>query len=187
MTTVIAIETPTGVTLGWDTQITHGARRVGGGPKVFVNNGVVVGCSGDVLDHNIIQYANLPDPATADWDIDCYMSRDLLPAILAALNKREAAEKHSSKAQSNSMAIIVVRGRAYMISDDLSWYRVESGHYAIGSGSYFALGALAHGATIPEALAIATSLDVYTGAEHFTSTYDDLVAGRPATRSGGPA
>lgn len=133
MTTVIAIETPTGVTLGWDTQITH-ARRIAGGHKVFVNGGVVVGSSGDVLDGNIIQYANLPDPATAGWDVDKWMSRDLLPAFLAALNAREAIAKDSSKARTNGSAIVVVKGRAYMISSDLSWYRIESGHYAIGSG-----------------------------------------------------
>ena len=74
MTTIIAIEKPGEVTFGWDKQITHGQRRVLGDDKVFTNGGVVFGHSGDVLDGNILRYANLPDPVHAGWDVDRYAS-----------------------------------------------------------------------------------------------------------------
>lgn len=178
MTTIIAIERPDGVIFGWDRQVTHGARRVLGGDKVFTNAGIVFGHSGDVLDGNIIEYADLPKPPKklAGADADRWVTRELIPAIQSTLSGREATSKKESKVSSNGSFLVAVAERIYQVSSDLSWLRSSDGMYAIGSGSDFALGALHAGADIDRALEIATRLDVYTGPDCASSTVRDLVS-----------
>jgi ATP-dependent protease HslVU (ClpYQ) peptidase subunit len=175
MTTVIALERDSKVDLGWDRQVTHGVRRIPGDDKVFVNGGIIFGCSGDVLDSNILRYATLPDPGQSGWDVDRWVTRELIPAIRTALNTAEATTKRDSKVQTGNFALIVVTNRIYMLSSDLSWYRNTDGIYGVGSGSDFAIGAILAGATIDEALTIATKLDVYTGNDHQVATAAELL------------
>ena len=53
------------------------------------------------------------------------------------------------------------------LADDFAVSLDGSGHYSIGSGSSLALGALAHGATLEEALQVAADKDPSTSAPFY--------------------
>lgn len=177
MTTIIAIETDEGITFGWDSRITSGWQVYDGeAPKVFVNNGMIFGVAGALLDASIIRQANLPHPDDAGWDIDKWVTNKLIPAIADALSKRGALTTTSGKVETDSSVIFAVRGRLYDLGHDLSVLRRADGVYAIGSGSTYARGAHSAGATIQKALEIAAHHDTGTGGTLHVHTEKELVA-----------
>lgn len=196
MTTVIAVETPTGVTFGWDSQITYRHRAVHSDMKVFANGGIVFGTSGDVRYGNILRYMDIPDQNTDDTDR--YVTNELIPAMQQALKTADAAKVSDSKIDTDSVALVCVRGRMYDIGSDLSWHRSDDGIYAIGSGANYALGALKSmppiydktsvikpsdpytAATgylgVRRSLEVAAELDLYTGGELHIRTVGEILA-----------
>jgi ATP-dependent protease HslVU (ClpYQ) peptidase subunit len=60
--------------------------------------------------------------------------------------------------------LILIGGEIFEIADDFSVTMDGKGYYGVGSGSDFAIGALSAGATIKEALKIASENDAYTSA-----------------------
>lgn len=189
MTTVIAVETPEGVTFGWDSQITYNHRATYDDIKVFPNGGVVFGVSGDVRYGNILRYMDIPGQKPDDgwWDVDRYVTNELIPAMQKAFKDADAAKISDSKIDTDFTALIYVQGRVYDIASDLSWNRSNDGVYAIGSGARYALGALKSmppiydknsainlsdpdlSATgylgVRRALEVAAELDLYTGGD----------------------
>lgn len=164
MTTIAMIEHEGGVTIGYDSQVTMGWQPADmEQTKVFANNGVVYGVAGDVVDANVLRYADLPAAADAGWDIDRWVVRELLPAIRTALQTAGVLETNSGKVGTGSSVLAVVNGRVYSIGHDTSYVRFTSGIYAIGSGNQYALGAIAAGAHMRQALGIATQFDIGTG------------------------
>lgn len=176
MTTVIAVETPSGVTFGWDSQITYGHRAVHSDMKVFANSGIVFGVSGDVRYANILRYMDIPDRSTDDTDR--YVTNELIPAMQQSLKTADAAKVSDSKIDTDSVALVCVRGRMYDIGSDLSWHRQDDGIYAIGSGANYALGAFKSMVVvgIRRALKAAAELDPYTGGELHVRTVEEILA-----------
>jgi ATP-dependent protease HslVU (ClpYQ) peptidase subunit len=164
MTTILALESEHGVTIGFDSKVSYGWEHADlEQPKVFTNGELVFGCSGALLDANVIKYADLPALAPDNWDIDRWVTNELIPAITEALHNRNVPEYKNGKIETGGTYLAVVRGRVYRIAHDTSWTRHTGKHYAIGSGSEFALGALAAGASVREALDIAQQHDSATG------------------------
>lgn len=163
MTTIVAKETPDGVIFAADTQITTGYQiNEGWLDKVAVNGPIAFGAAGYLRIIQALEYMPLPPTphATTDSAIDRYVTLELLEAI------REACTDEDKMALENSSILIAVRGRVYNVNGcDLSWTRNTSGDYAIGSGSEYALGALAAGATPKQSIKIASRYDVGTGSE----------------------
>lgn len=164
MTTIIFKETPKGVKIGFDSQVTTGWRKGElAYDKVFVNNGVIYGVAGAVRDANILKYGNLPEIPDEEWDVDKWVTTELIPAIMGILQAQGALESQNGQASSDSLLLVAVRGRVYRIGSYFSWLRHPDGLYAIGSGSDYAQGALVAGASVSRSLEIAASLDSYTG------------------------
>ena len=164
MTTIIMKEHEGGVTIGFDAQTSAGYQNYESPvPKVIVNNGVIFGIAGDVLDANIIQYADLPSAEDAGWDVDRWVTNDLIPAVMQALVERHATSFENNKIETGNTILAAVKGRVYQIHGDTSWVRRTDGTYAVGSGSEYALGALRAGVDIREALDIASYHDMGTG------------------------
>ena len=164
MTTIIAIEHDSGVTIGFDSKVSYGWENADlEQPKVFANGEVIFGVCGDVLDANILRYADLPALGTDEWDVDRWVTNKLIPAMTAALKERNASAVSNSKIETGGSTLAVVRGRVYRIASDTAWTRHVDGRYAVGSGYQFALGALAAGASVHQALSVAASLDSGTG------------------------
>lgn len=134
---------------GWDSQVTNygpGRATMSDFQKVFVNNGIVFGVCGSLADAQKLAYAPIPDLDT--WDRDEW--------VTSVLNKK------LKKRLEYSECLISVQGRVYAWSDG-SWVRSDTGVYAAGSGADIAFGAIMAGASIREALEIASEHDPYTG------------------------
>jgi hypothetical protein len=58
--------------------------------------------------------------------------------------------------------LILIGGEIFEIADDFSVSMDGKGYYGVGSGSDLAIGALSAGATMKEALKIASENDAYT-------------------------
>lgn len=176
MTTVIAIETAGGITFGWDSQITTGWHVYDGeAPKVFVNNGMVFGVAGALVDASIIRHADLPSPDDAGWDIDKWVTNVLVPALTKALSERGALTTSNGKIETDSDVTIAIRGRLYSLGSDLCILRRADGVYTIGSGANYARGALSAGAGLQKALEIASQHDMGTGGALHVRTEAELV------------
>lgn len=167
MTTIIFKETKSGnVKVAYDSQVSSGWRKAElGFDKVFVNNGMIFGVAGAVRDANIIKYAPLPSIPDAEWDVDKWVVTTLIPAIAGALSGNYATAFVNQQISTENNILVAVRGRVYKLATDLAMVRYPDSVYAIGSGSDYVYGALAAGASIKNALAVAAELDSFTGQE----------------------
>lgn len=59
--------------------------------------------------------------------------------------------------------VLTAKGQIFMFDDYTKWLAVNEPYHAIGSGSDYALGAMALGATTKEAVKIASKHDSYSG------------------------
>ena len=178
MTTIIAIQSNKWAVAGADTRSTDstGSPVVMATSKIINNSGILIAGAGSVRGCNIMQFQFQPPKPVGD--LDKYMSRRFIPAMRKAFQDGGFDIKQDSQAaEHDSEFIVIVRGNVYLISDDYSWERSRSGVYAIGSGSAFALGALAAlnptskwddplkaETDISQALDIAARYDIYTSA-----------------------
>jgi ATP-dependent protease HslVU (ClpYQ) peptidase subunit len=178
MTTIIAIEHEAGVTIGFDSKVSFGSGSTQmEAEKVFVNNGVVFGVAGAVLDAQILRYADIPDPEQAGWDTDRWVTNTLIPAMTSALHDRNAPTYTSGKIKTDHNALVIVRGWVYEIWSDTSWTRRVDKVYAIGSGSHFARGALSAGGSARLALEVAAKHDKGTGNALTVTNAQELIEG----------
>jgi len=104
--------------------------------KVFIHEGLLVGVAGD-KDNAV---------AFTEW-------------VLAG---RSSDSKPTFKTEGFS-AIIVENGIIHQFNLGCFAHPVELPFWAAGSGADYALGAMAHGASAAEAVAIASTLDINTG------------------------
>jgi ATP-dependent protease HslVU (ClpYQ) peptidase subunit len=170
-------EHETGVTIGFDSQVSMGWQAEDlEQPKVFVNRGIVYGVAGALVDSNTLKYADLPSVAEVDWDVDRWVATRLLPAIRGALQAAGVLEVNNGKIKSGCSILAVVKGRVYNIGHDTAFSRNTKGIYAIGSGSDYALGAMAADATIRQALDIAAAHDMGTGGRLTVTQANELLA-----------
>lgn len=167
MTTIVAVEDETGVTLGWDSLTTAGNSQYSTQrSKVVVNGEVVFAVAGAVSVANVLEFMHVPPVDRADprrWAV-----RVLMPAVRAALAGAGMLEQRSGTSMMPNVLMVVVAGRLFDIGPDFSVDARAARFEAIGSGAQFALGALHAAAGSPAervraALRAATALDAYTG------------------------
>lgn len=168
MTTVVAAETKKKIIFATDSQVTFGARkeRMPKG-KIVKNGDIVFAFAGAVRVKNILEHANLPKtPSSRKWDaIEQWAVKKLVPSMRKALREEEAIEIRDGEANSSSSILVAVNGRLFEVSSDFAVTRNDEGVYSIGSGSSYALGALAAGASPVQAVGIATYFDSYSGGD----------------------
>lgn len=173
VTTVIAVEKPSGVLIGWDSQTSVGSEKydshVESGSKMFVHGSVVYLFTGTVRDKNILKYADLPSPEDDCSDVDRWVTNTLAPAIREALKDMEATQTEKDERLMESALLIVVSGRVYSFAHHFGWARRADGIYTSGSGEQFAKGALKAGVNVGKALLVAASCDRGTGGILYTA------------------
>lgn len=161
MTTIIAVETDAGVQIACDSMASGGDKIDLEQPKVFTNNGVTYGVAGTVLYLNQLRHTELPPPPEDGSNLDHWVTMILVPVL------REAAEAvglpKNDDGEYEAGVLLASHGKVYEINGNLGWVRNTSGRYSIGSGSFFAIGAMSAGASVEEALAIAARHDPSTG------------------------
>ncbi len=146
MTCIVALETPSGVWIGADSQIGEWCRESLAVPKICeAAPGVVFGIAGIWRTANVLRHRWRPDPPAVDADIDEWMF-DAAEDFRRLLNDHGAAKQDNAQQHmpnGNGEAIVVAGGRAYSIGPSFSYYRSSYGYTAIGGGEPFALGSFA--------------------------------------------
>lgn len=172
MTTIIAKETAGEVFIGFDSLCTGYDQFELEQNKVFVNNGVIYGVAGRLLLSTELKHAHLPPAPENAGETDSWMTSTLSPKIRHILN--DIAPRRGTD-DFSMQVLVVANNRVYEISGDTGWHRRVDGLYAVGSGSPYAFGALAHGAPIRAALNIAANTDPYTGGRLTVTTASKLL------------
>jgi ATP-dependent protease HslVU (ClpYQ) peptidase subunit len=165
MTTIVGVVKNGHVIMGADSQVTSGSR-----PnmhpkmqKITNNNGYLIGGSGDSTPCDILQHIFEPPVPTITERKNLYkfMITKFVPAM------RECLEENGYKIDSGDKEsgfdmLFAFDGELFEIDSDFSVLLNGEGIYGIGSGSGIAIGALASGKTVEEALEIAAKNDIYT-------------------------
>lgn len=142
MTCIVALETARGVWIGADRaasdDCTTSTLAVS---KIYTNGPLTLADCGDFRTGQLLQYALDVPEDTLDDDVDRWVAIDLPTAIRHALKRNGWHRKDKGVADATDV-ILAVRGRCYLMQSDYSFIRNASGEYAIGSGTYHALGSL---------------------------------------------
>ena len=171
MTTLIAFQGPDFAILGADSQVTDGDKRIisPSTPKIVKLKKYLLAVSGDCRPGDILTY-NWTPPAFDGTNPVTFMGRKIIPSIIAAFKLQ--GFDYTKEGISYSY-LLAFAGNIFEIGDDLSVTQSEDGLYGVGSGSAYALGALAGQLPnlaksqsakeqILEALAIAAKYDINT-------------------------
>lgn len=163
MTTIVFVETPSGVDVAFDSQVSYGSRKGElAQSKVFKAGEIVYGVAGAVSVANILETLEIRAPSITDIrELELWVTKHLVARIKQALVETGTAEKEYF----SGSILAIVNNRVFEIGSDYSRVRNSSGNYSIGSGSSYALGALQMGANAKEAVKTAAHYDAYTGYE----------------------
>jgi len=173
MTTLLAFQGPDFAILGADSQVTDGDKRIisPSTPKIVKLKKYLLAVSGDCRPGDVLTY-NWTPPAYDGSNPVTFMGRKIIPSIIAAFKLQGFDYTKDGISYSYLLAFA---GNVFEIGDDLSVTQSADGLYGVGSGSAYALGALAgqlpnlanpEWATdrILEALAISAKYDINTAA-----------------------
>lgn len=160
---------------GWDSQVSGPYDFEVDGSKVFSNNGVVFGVAGALRLANVLEYMDIPEPPMKSDAINRYVVKTLCDAIRNECRYVDLSSNSEGQAGVEGSVLVSVRGRVYDIGSDFSACRNRSKTYGIGSGSAFALGALAAGADPLTALKIAAKMDTGTGGRLYVKTESEVL------------
>lgn len=169
MTTIAAKVLSTGkVHVAWDSQATSGNTASFKVNKVAkINDQFLVGGSGHLRYLNIVQRATVDkvhpfDLSQPDFDAEAWLIDRLVPAWGKALSK--AMENNPSDEDPYGRCLVVIASRIFEVGVDFSV--ADMGDYAaVGSGGVFALAAMHLGKSAPQAVQVASELDLFTGGE----------------------
>jgi ATP-dependent protease HslVU (ClpYQ) peptidase subunit len=141
MTTVIGYQGQGFVWLAADSQITDGDKRVlsPSTPKIIKLKKYLLAVSGDCRPGDVLTY-NWTPPAYDGTDPVRFMGKKIIPSIIAAF---KAQGFDYTKEGVSYSYLLAFDANLFEIGDDLSISQSSDGLYGIGSGSAYALGALA--------------------------------------------
>ena len=166
MTTLIAFQGANYAILGADSQITDGDRRIisPSTPKIVKLNKYLLGIAGDVRPGDLLAF-NWKPPAYDGTDPVKFMGRKIIPSIIAVF---KANGYDYAKEGANYSYLLAFAGNVFEIANELSISQSADNLYGVGSGSAYALGALAGAVPnvgkveIINALKIAAKYDINT-------------------------
>lgn len=170
MTTIIAKKNANGtVDLGWDSQSTGGnTHHV---EKVAEINGQFhIGVAGRTRYGNLLKYIDVPplhdsDISTGKYDAFGYLITKVVPAWVDGLKDQFGKIPDQKEDWPDGVALVVLQGRIFQVDFDFTVVEAVGDADGVGSGSRYALGAIAAGKNVEKALEIAAELDVFTGGE----------------------
>jgi len=167
MTTIVAVQLDNKVVFGADSQVTAPNGRRYKNPQMVKISEVgqyLIAGSGECAPCDIAQHLWIPPkPIGSDWD-DLYhfMIAKVVPSLKACFKTNEYKWNETDDDESKFSFLIAIGGQVFELADDMSITLTDHGFYGVGSGSSYAVGALAAGATVGAALKIAADHDVYT-------------------------
>lgn len=145
MTTIAGIQGESWAVIGFDSRVTEDNQKIYTLPKdsgkVFKNGNYLLGAAGDMRAINLLHHVFKPpviSATTFGLKLDKFISTHFIPE----LKKCFEDASYSKDGEHESQLMVIVNGTLYEIGNDFSWATDESGVYAIGSGSDYALGAM---------------------------------------------
>lgn len=169
MTTILARQFPDRVEIWADSQITEGDGRRYVHPKMFKiskKKGYLIAGAGEAFPCDIAQHIWKP-PLPDDDDIkDIYhfMISTVVPSLRKCLTENGFSWDNEDAEDYRFNFLIALGGQIFSIADDLSVTMTTDGIYGVGSGSKYAMGALAAGASMRDSMKISAKFDAYTSA-----------------------
>ena len=176
MTTIVYAD---GV-FAWDTQATEGDRKRSNFKKVFSNEGVVFGVAGITRVGKLLQFADIPNVPAYDHEVypvelaEGYLVLKLIPFIRNLIKDAGYQEEDGSVSKNNYF--VWIKGHCFYLGVDFNHTIIDE-FDAIGSGSGYALGALAAGSGIKDAVLIASSFSNGTNDVVYTGKAEDISCG----------
>ena len=171
MTTIIARKNDNGtVDLGADSLSSGGIGPTKSEKLTQINEQFWIGVAGRTRYSNVLGYISVPDVHDSDFadpefDVRGYLITKVIPAWVKGLEDSFGKIPDQKEDWPWGVALAVIKGRLFSISGDFTVTESLGGTMGIGSGSDYALGALAAGKSVRKALEIAADLDPYTGGE----------------------
>ena len=165
MTTIVAIQSETGVTFGADSLVT--AERKFNHPrmvKISQRGQFIIAGAGEVAACDIAQHIwNPPNPTATDKkDYYHFIIAKVIPSLKECFEDNKYKWENEKGEDSKFAFLIAIGGEVFDIAYDFAVCLTDTGFYAIGSGSGLAIGALESGKSVEEALRIASKHDPYT-------------------------
>lgn len=158
MTTIVAVQGRDFAVVGVDSRISSmdeggfvlqtSTMRSGTG-KIREVGRYLLGAAGDVRAINLLHHAFTPPvpPKQAGPTLDRFMTVKFVPALRQLFDEhgfsRPETISSTHVAEHTSTILAVVNATVYVIDSDYSWVSEDSGCYALGTGSAYALGAMA--------------------------------------------
>lgn len=160
MTTIVGIQQDDGIVLAADALTTSNDRPYTSKaqPKIVDNNGYLIACAGMSMACDVVQHL-WKAPAQKESHTYKHIVGTVVPSLRHALHTNDVTFKDDDSLQ----ILLALKGWLFQIESDFSVLMRTDGLYAIGSGSAYAIGALAAGATPTEAIKIAAANDIFTG------------------------
>lgn len=166
MTTIIAVQYDDKAVIGADSQTTGSTgRKAIHSQMVKINQrgDFIIAGAGECAPCDIAQHIwNPPMPTGKDWNnLYHFMISKVVPSLKTCFKENEYKWDYDDD-ESRFGFLILIGGEIFEIADDFSVSMDGKGYYGVGSGSDLAIGALSAGATMREALKIASENDAYT-------------------------
>jgi ATP-dependent protease HslVU (ClpYQ) peptidase subunit len=172
VTTVVGLQGPNWAVVGADTRIAEDSRIFSmpkGTGKIIRKEGYIVALAGDFRPAQIFAHQfDFPKPPayTTVETLDKFMTVDFLPLVQEAYKEVGYEVKN---VEEGTDLIVATQGTIYNIGADSTWARDRRGIYAIGTGSAYAIGAIA-AFGIPKSVDDAVS--IVKQALHIATDYD---------------
>ena len=156
MTTIIGIQGKGWGLIAADSLIVGGDQKfiASGMDKVVEKGEYVLAFAGDAIAGDIALHSWNAPKIPRGVNLDKFMMTDLLPSLKQAYadygyDPSPKSADNDPKDGAGFDALICLRGKIYQIDNDFTWVRDDRGIYGVGSGSSYALGALARATLSP--------------------------------------
>ena len=176
MTTIVAVQYDDKVVIGADSRVTSPNGRKAAHSQMLkfsTRSPYIIAGSGECSPCDIAQHIwQPPIPKAIDLkDTYHFIVSKVVPSLKVCFKENEY--KWDTEDDEVKFAfLIAVGGQVFEIADDMSVCLDGKGFYGIGSGSDYAIGALASGVDIKQALRVAAEYDAYTAPPfHFTTQH----------------
>lgn len=161
MTTIVAVEDVTGITVRADRRTTAGDRAYNGPgmQKVIKRAEYILAVTGEGPRPDAV-LTFLPPPPETGMKIPMFLRQEFVPALRRHF---EINGLPTTGTDDGLLVLVAVHGLGYLVDGDGVLLIPEDGVLAIGSGAPFFRGALATGTTPGDAMDIAVHLDPNSG------------------------
>jgi len=145
VTTIAAVQGPSWVVVGYDSQVSEQDGRKYSLPdklpKFFEVGNYLIGVAGDYRAVNILSHCFSPpllESTVVGPELDRFMVSKFVPSLKKCLD----ANSYGKDDEQASLLMVVANAVAYEIGSNYDCIRDSKGLYALGSGGSYALGAL---------------------------------------------